>query len=154
MKDFFDDKLYWTYPDKLMLDATFGEYTTVPRGGRVEQMRQLWISILKSNTGDKDKKGVLYFHGSPGIGKTYILRELYSRKINDIPMDCKLQAEQVNFLVLDFGRGACTEICSSESRLLIRIIQISLRCPDYFGLTLHIKRILLGELLLKWCSFL
>ena len=119
MEDHFNDKLYWTYPDKLKLDATFGEYTNLPRGGRVEQMRQLWISILKSNTGDKDKKGVLYFHGSPGIGKTYILRELYSRKIDDIPIDYKSEAEGVNFLVLDFNRGACTEICSRESRSLI-----------------------------------
>ena len=120
MKDHFDDKRYWTYPDELMLDATFGEYTNLPRGGRVEQMHQLWISILKSNTGDKDKKGVLYFHGSPGIGKTYILRELYSRKVNDIPMDCMSQAEKVNFLVLEFNRGACTEICNEDTKLLIR----------------------------------
>ena len=35
-------------------------------------------------------------------------------------MNCKSQAKEVDFLVLDFGRGACTETCSRESRLLIK----------------------------------
>ena len=38
MDDHFKETRYWTYPGKLSSDATFGKYTNLPRGGRVEQM--------------------------------------------------------------------------------------------------------------------
>ena len=72
MDDHFKETRYWTYPGKLSSDATIGKYTNLPRGGRVEQMHKIWISILESNIGSKDKSEILYFHRSPGIGKTYI----------------------------------------------------------------------------------
>ena len=35
-------------------------------------------------------------------------------------MNSKLLAEKVDFLVLDFNRGACTDVCNSETRWLIK----------------------------------
>ena len=82
-----------------------------PRGGRVEKMHQLSKSILSTNaTEDKAKCEVLCIHGLSGIEKTYMLREMYLRKDDDIPMHLKSEEKKVTFLFLKLNRSACTEL--------------------------------------------
>lgn len=54
------------------------------------------------------KSEILYFHGSPGLGKTYLLREIFSRKVGDYPHEFEADVKALKILVLDFNRYVCT----------------------------------------------
>ena len=111
MKRHFKDTRCWPYPDILPLNAAYGPFVDFPRGGRDRQMHLLWEAIINTNASeDKTKCEVLCLHGSPGIGKTYVLQQLYSKKDNDIPEHLKPQGKLVKFLALDLSRNACSEI--------------------------------------------
>ena len=55
------------------------------------------------------KSEILYFHGSPGLGKTYLLREIFSKKVGDYPHEFAAEMKALKVLVLDFNRFACSE---------------------------------------------
>ena len=58
---------------------------------------------------ESGKSEILYFHGSPGLGKTYLLREIFSKKAGDYPSEFEAEVKALKVLVLDFNRSACIE---------------------------------------------
>ena len=130
MESHFKETRYWSYPDILTLRAAYGPFTDFPRGGRDKEMHRLWETIISTNAIEgKPKCEVLCFHGSPGMGKTYALSQLYSKKDDDIPEHLKRQGENVKFLVFDLNRGACSEINSPDFRSVI------INSPNLFAMS-------------------
>ena len=54
------------------------------------------------------KSPALYFHGSPGLGKTFLLRKIFEKK-EGFPDDYVDFVDTLKFFVLDFNRNACEE---------------------------------------------
>ena len=48
------------------------------------------------NHDKEDKRPLLYVHGSPGLGKTYLLRELLTKKESDFPPGCAKWVKATN----------------------------------------------------------
>jgi hypothetical protein len=99
----------WSYNGETTLRASFGKFRDLTRVGRVKQLNDIWKQILQSNSVESGKSEVLYFHGSPGLGKTYLLRELFSKKVGDYPHELEAEVKALKILVLDFNRSACIE---------------------------------------------
>ena len=130
MESHFKETRYWSYPDTLTLRAAYGPFTDFPRGSREKEMHRLWESIISTNAIEgKSKCEVLCFHGSPGIGKTYALSQLYSKKDDDIPQDLKQKVESLKTLALDLSRGACSGINGLSFRSVI------INCPNLFAMS-------------------
>ena len=99
----------WTYYCNTTLRTSFGKFRDLTRVGRVKQLNDIWRQILQSNSSESGKSEVLYFHGSPGLGKTYLLREIFSKKVGDYPPEFEGAVKALKVLVLDFNRSACVE---------------------------------------------
>ena len=99
----------WTYKGNATLLASFGNFRDLSRVGRVKQLNDIWRQILESNTMESGKSEVLYFHGSPGLGKTCLLREIFSKKVGDYRPEFEAEVKALKVLVLDFNRSACIE---------------------------------------------
>jgi hypothetical protein len=99
----------WSYKGETTLLASFGKFRDLTRVGREKQLNDIWKQILQSNSVESGKSEVLYFHGSPGLGKTYLLRELFSKEVGDYPHEFEAEVKALKILVLDFNRSACIE---------------------------------------------
>ena len=99
----------WTYDGNPTLRASFGKFRDLTRVGRVKELNDIWKHILHSNSSESGKSEVLYFHGSPGLGKTYLLREIFSKKVGDYPPEFEAEVKALKILVLDFNRSVCAE---------------------------------------------
>ncbi len=77
----------------------FGEETVIEeraRVNRLQQMESLWKEICTANDATTSKTKVCYFHASPGMGKTFLLKCLIER--HSIPDNYQSLAENVHFL--------------------------------------------------------
>ena len=99
----------WTYDGNPTILHSFGKFRYLTRVGRVKQLDDIWGQILRSNFLESGKKEILYFHGSPGLGKTYLPREIFSKKVGDYPFEFEADVKAIKVLVLDFYRSACTD---------------------------------------------
>ena len=108
MSKFFSEET-WSFEGETTLLASFGKFRDLTRVGREKQLNDIWKQILHSNSVESGKSEVLYFHGSPGLGKTYLLRELFSKKVGDYPLESEAEVKALKILVLDFNRSACIE---------------------------------------------
>ena len=118
MKSHFSSNNYWSYCKPTTLSDSFGPYKEFVRVGREKQLQELWRQILRSNREKTSKNEVLFFHGSPGLGKTYLLRELFSKKDTDYPLENATEVQELKILVLDFNRSACIEAKVFKSDLI------------------------------------
>ena len=101
MVSYFKDEKRWSYSEpRTVFDVEFN------RVGRDTQLSEIWNDILTCNRGSPTKPLVLYFHGSPGLGKTYLLRKLFSKE--GFPSEWT-EVKEVKFLVLDFGLDGCRQ---------------------------------------------
>ena len=107
MISYFKEGKCWSYSKQTTIADAFGPFQDFPRVGRGAQLSEIWDDILYYNYGKLSRLNGLYFHGSPGLGKTYLLRTLFSKQ--DFPSEHAKEVEAVKFLVLDFGRNACNE---------------------------------------------
>jgi hypothetical protein len=107
MDSYFKEGEYWSYSEPTTIAAAFGNFTEFTRVGRETQLHQTWAEILLCNARVQSKRTALYFHGSPGLGKTYLLRKLFSKQ--DYPREYAEEVKEVKFLVLDFNRNACSD---------------------------------------------
>ena len=108
---------YWCYSEPTTLSDSFGSFREFDRVGRESQLIEVWKRITKSNPTRKDRNEVLYFHGSPGLGKTHLLREIFSKKDGDYPLELKDKVTALRILVLDFNRSACIDACAFREYL-------------------------------------
>ena len=73
------------------------------------------MEIILSNKLVVNKQEALYFHGSPGLGKTYLVRRIFSK--TDFPCGYGRAVEAIKFLALDFNRSACNDACRFKEDL-------------------------------------
>ena len=107
MISYFKEGEYWSYSEPTTIDASFGPYREFPRVGRETQLHEIWKNVLTCNEVSVNRLTALYFHGSPGLGETYLLRKIFSKQ--DFPSEDAERVEAVKFLVLDFNRNACSD---------------------------------------------
>ena len=121
MISYFKEGEHWSYSEPITIDAAFGPFREFPRVGRETQLHEIWKNVLDCKKHSVSRLMALYFHGSPGLGKTYLLRKIFSKQ--DFPSEDAERVEAVKFLVLDFNRDACSdakefkEYSENESRL-------------------------------------
>ena len=108
MNDYFEDKKYWSYEKEVTLEDAFGPSEVYPRVGRESQLKEIWTLIGFHRKRMASKSPALYFHGSPGLGKTFLLRKIFEKK-EGLPDDYVDFVKTVKFFVLDFNRNACEE---------------------------------------------
>jgi hypothetical protein len=77
----------------------FGENCILLPQSRDTQINEILRSIRKlDGKSIKSKCGSLFFHASPGVGKTFLLSQLYS-----------MNARDIHFFVADFNRNSCDD---------------------------------------------
>ena len=103
---YFKEGKCWSYSEPTTIAAAFGPFRDFPRVGRGTQLSEIWTEILSCNNGIENKCSALYFHGSPGLGKTYLLRKIFSKQ--DFPSKYAEEVEAVKFLVL--GQVSCPRL--------------------------------------------
>lgn len=104
IRRYLTNEKYWK--DELpTLEEAFGSYTELPRRGRDEVIKAAW-SWLLTDVPPSIKRRALYVHASPGIGKTFVLREIYKKLPSDIPMGCEVEVANTVILVAEFNRKA------------------------------------------------
>ena len=102
------------------IDVCFGPGDNLPRVGRVQQMHEIWKCISSfQGSGSTSKSSLHYIHGSPGMGKTFMFRQLMKFNKNDIPEAIQGFANSVIFYVVDFNRSCCNEINKDLVKKLI-----------------------------------
>ena len=77
--------------------------TELPRQGRQEELRKIWQSIRQFFNSPAGRRALYYLHASPGVGKTYLLREVLKRLEQDIPEALREFAQDVAFAVVNFN---------------------------------------------------
>jgi hypothetical protein len=78
-----------------------------PRQGKKRELFQIWEALCDVVSNQLENKDLLFIHGSPGMGKTFILRELLKKNINDIPHHLYSHAQTTNFFVFTFDQDSC-----------------------------------------------
>ncbi len=77
-----------------------------PRQGLSSQISEIW-KLIKNCFMDSASNRIpcYYFHASPGIGKTFLLKEISKKNIKDIPSfpDCPNIANKVEFIAISFN---------------------------------------------------
>ena len=104
---YFNQEEHWSYSKATTVLAAFGSFKEFARADRESQMHDVWDKILSINT--ESKCPAFYFHGSPGLGKTYLLRELFCKRDGDFASNHAQVVKDLKFFVLDFNRNACLE---------------------------------------------
>ena len=107
MISYFKEGKCWSYSKPTTIADAFGPFQDFPRVGRGTQLSKIWKDILNYNYCKLSRLDTLCFHGSPGLGKTYLLRKIFAKQ--DFPSEYAKEVEAVKFLVLDFGRNAYNE---------------------------------------------
>jgi hypothetical protein len=89
----------------------FGSDFSSPRVGRREEIKNLWACIAHNTTGGfkSQKKSAYYIHTSPGLGKTFLLKELMKKRGSDIE-DFEDVAHTTFIIPIDFNRNCCKQI--------------------------------------------
>ena len=108
MEAYFENKKYWSYEKELTLEDAFGQFQEYSRVGRELQLKEIWKWILMCSSRMPSRNPALFFHGSPGLGKTFLLRKIFEKK-EGLPDDYVDFVDTVKFFVLDFNRNACDE---------------------------------------------
>ena len=143
---YFSQEKLWSYSEATTLSDAFGPFKAFDRVGRQTQLHQAWSHILTYNWDKKGKSPALYFHGSPGLGKTYLLRELFSKKNGDFPSESAKAVKALKFLVLDFNRSACRQA---------KIFKNDFKeCPNLFALSRLFYVTFAAQSKLTWIQFL
>ena len=108
MEAYFENKKYWSYEKEVTLEDAFGQFQEYSRVGRELQLKEIWKWILMCSSRMPSRNPALFFHGSPGLGKTFLLRKIFEKK-EGFPDDYVDFVDTVKFFVLDFNRNACDE---------------------------------------------
>ncbi len=74
----------------------------LPRHGLTEQFKYIWNSIDSITKWKDPRKPLSYFLSSPGVGKTFFLREVMKKNNQDIPQDFKELSKNMVFLGISF----------------------------------------------------
>lgn len=107
------------------------------RQGRHKELHEIWEAI-SCVLNQFQRRDLLYIHGSPGMGKTFLLRELLKRNIDDIPHHLHRQAQVTEFFALHFARLPTShpeESFKSHPRLFIvaRIFYLQFTNQELLG---------------------
>ena len=81
------------------------------RIGRKEQIKQIWEELNYATNLQGKRSPCYYIHASPGMGKSFILRELMRKNNNDIDSINKELVDSVMFVALDLNNDKLGEIC-------------------------------------------
>ena len=81
MVSYFKDEKSWSYSKPPTVFDASGKFSEFDIVGRDTQLSEIWNDILYCNHGSPTRPVVLYFHGSPGLGKTYLLRKSFLKKV-------------------------------------------------------------------------
>jgi len=94
------------------VDEAFGENNLLPPQGRDLQMdailKEIRSTTPASNRSNiKSKCGSIFFHASPGVGKTFLLSQLF-----------RLSEYDIHFFVCDFNRNSCKDAVPHKKHFL------------------------------------
>lgn len=81
MNVYFGQEKLCSYSEASITSDAFGPFNEIGRVGRQTQSNEAWDSILTYSEMSRVKCPALFLHGSPGLGKTDLLRELYYKKM-------------------------------------------------------------------------
>ena len=116
--------------------------------GRDDEIKRIWTTLCHNN--NEGKTSCYYIHGSPGMGKSFILRELMRKNKNDIKHISKELVESTMFVELDFSNGVTTSIKGLTGSLdswnpsllpLLRVLHREFLRTDYAWVVLVKKAI-------------
>jgi len=110
-------------------EEAFGEISSWNCRGRDQQLDKILEIIIPTELGEQSKRDTYYFQASPGVGKTFLLSQLYKKNFPSKWEDLK---NNVFFLVADFNRGSVEKAKSlkqyfqhdSELFVLLRIYYV------------------------------
>ena len=136
----------WT--DRLKPSECFVPERGERRVGRDGEIKRIWTTLYHYD--NEGKASCYYIHGSPGMGKSFILRELMRKNEKDTNHLPKELVEGTMFVELDFNHGVCTSIedlfrslVSYEPSLLplLRVLHLEFLRTDYAWVVLVKKAI-------------
>jgi len=84
-------------------DTIYHPTMDMPRQGRVEELHAIWNNIFKELANSPARPAFMYFHSSPGVGKTFLLRELAMKSSVDIPENVREFAKNSLFISISFS---------------------------------------------------
>ena len=96
----------WT--DRITPSQCFGPEQRKRCVGRDDEIKRIWTTLYHYD--NEGKASCYYIHGSPGMGKSFILRELMRKNENDTEHMPKGLIESTMFVGLDFNHEVCTSI--------------------------------------------
>ena len=96
----------WT--DRLKPSECFVPEKGDRRVGRDNEIKRIWTALYHND--NEGKASCYYIHGSPGMGKSFVLRELMRKNKNDTKHIPKELVEGAMFVELDFNHGVSTSI--------------------------------------------
>ena len=86
----------------------FGDFGQLSPQSRDSQIEAIMKTIKDTDMETiLNKRGSRFFHASPGMGKTFLLSQLYS-----------LENTSIHFFVADFNRNCCKEVASHNKEFL------------------------------------
>jgi len=83
-------------------EAIYCPTKDMPRKGRVEELRTIWRGVYRELADGQSRPPFMYFHSSPGVGKTFLLRELAMKRVEGIPENISDFARNSLFLSISF----------------------------------------------------
>ena len=126
----------WTY--RPLVNECFAA-TRKCRVGREKEIKDIWAVINSPLNCENNQSICYYIHGSPGMGKSYILQELMRKNINDTKHISQEIVDNTMFIALDFGSDTSNRIADFSRCLsswdpsllpLLRVLQQEFLC-DY-----------------------
>ncbi len=85
------------------IDLIFKPTMELPRQGLKTEFAKFWLDTILMSQSKNPRKPLSYFSSSPGIGKTFFLREIMKKNDSDIPEDCKEWSKNIVFLGISFN---------------------------------------------------
>ncbi len=99
----------------------------LPRQGLETEFAKFWLDTILMSQSKNPRKPLSYFSSSPGIGKTFFLREIMKKNDSDIPEDCKEWSKNIVFLGITFNSYTENEdILTPKECMYLRLIFMNL----------------------------
>jgi hypothetical protein len=107
---------FWRYnTGDISADEAYGkEFDTQGRVGRTFQLKQIWTVVRQQTMRNPTAKSAAYYiHASPGMGKTFLFREMMNKEAEGLQDAEVVSTIKDTFLLpVDFNRNSCGEIAT------------------------------------------